>query len=343
MVAAKLTRSLAVCATLGALLAAALPSAALRAQDIAGPLVLYTNDFEKIISPRFKADTGRDVEVIQMSGGELLARIAAERANPRWDLVIFNGSNALHSLDQEGQLLRGYQAKGVAALTPAAKALAPANASWQPIGLSASCVVVYRKDLVKQPPAGFADLVEPRFRGKLGMADPAVAAPAYPCVAQFFHAMGEQKAKAYFQSLFKNDMRIFRTNAPTGRALQSGEIEMALLTSQIGYTLKAGGAPVEILWPAEGAPASLRGAGIQAATKRPEGARVFIDWLLMPATQQHLAEKGGPDGLFEATVAGVERRADGPPAGMKYNVAPADFAAANEEAIKTWFADQAVK
>ena len=44
--------------------------------------------------------------MVQMSGGELLARIAAEAANPQWDVLISNGSNALPALDGEGQLMR---------------------------------------------------------------------------------------------------------------------------------------------------------------------------------------------------------------------------------------------
>jgi DNA-binding transcriptional LysR family regulator len=71
----------------------------------------------------------------------------------------------------------------------------PENRSWFPIGLAASCVMLYRTDLVDQPPATFADLADPRFNGQFGMADPAVAAPAYPCVAQFFESLGDEGAR----------------------------------------------------------------------------------------------------------------------------------------------------
>lgn len=323
--------------------AASLLSMPAHADDTPGAVVLYTNDFENVLQERFRADTGRDVEVIQMSGGELLARIAAEAANPQWDAVIFNGSNALFALDQQEQLKRMVQPRNLANLNEIGKSQLPENRSWFPIGMAASCVMTYRTDLVQTPPARFEDLATEAFAGKVGMADPAVAAPAYPCVAQLFHAMGEEKARKMFSGYFDNGMRVFRTNGPVGRALASGDISVALLTSQVAYTLKAGGTPVEIVWPKEGAPASVRGVGVQAKTRRPEAAQAFVEWLLEPATQTYLQDSAGPDGLFEPTVTGAGRRADGPPDGLPYSVVPADFAAGNEEAIKTWFADQAVR
>lgn len=323
--------------------AASLFSMPAHADDTPGPIVLYTNDFENVLKDRFKADTGRDVDVVQMSGGELLARIAAEAANPQWDAVIFNGSNALFSLAEQGQLKRMMEPRNLGNLNEIGKAQMPEDKSWFPIGMAASCVLAFRSDLVSNAPTGFEDLLDAAYSGKVGMADPAVAAPAYPCVAQLFYSMGEDKARQMFSGLFENGLRVFRTNGPVGKALTSGDISVALLTSQVAYSLKAGGAPISIVWPKDGAPASVRGVGVQAKTKRPEASQAFVEWLLEPGTQKHLQDSAGADGLFEPTVTGAGRRADGPPEGAVYNVAPPAFAASNEEAIKTWFADQAVR
>jgi len=323
--------------------AASLFSMPAHADDTPGPIVLYTNDFENVLKDRFKADTGRDVDVVQMSGGELLARIAAEAANPQWDAVIFNGSNALFSLAEHGQLKRMMEPRNLGNLNEIGKAQMPEDKSWFPIGMAASCVLAYRSDLVSNEPKGFEDLLDAAYSGKVGMADPAVAAPAYPCVAQLFYSMGDDKARQMFSGLFENGMRVFRTNGPVGKALTSGDISVALLTSQVAYSLRAGGAPISIVWPKDGAPASVRGVGVQSKTKRPEASQAFVEWLLEPGTQKHLQDSAGADGLFEPTVTGAGRRADGPPEGAVYKVAPPAFAASNEEAIKTWFADQAVR
>lgn len=313
------------------------------AQDAAGPLVLYTNDFEGAITERFEADTGREIDVVQMSGGELLARIAAEASNPQWDALIFNGSYTFEMLDRQGMLMQGIEPANIGNLNALGRQYLAGNGAWFPIGLAASCVMLYRTDLVDQPPQVFADLADPRFEGMFGMADPAVAAPAYPCVAALFETMGEDAAKAMFTSLFDNGMRVFRTNGPTGRALSSGEISLALITSQVAYTVLADGeVPVEVIWPEDGAPGVVRGAAISAGTARPEASKAFVEWLLEPATQSYLADAIPSDGKFEPTVEGAVRRADGPPEGQRYIVASDGFAVDHEADIKSWFADQAL-
>lgn len=313
------------------------------AQDASGPLVLYTNDFEGVITQRFEADTSREIDVVQMSGGELLARIAAEASNPQWDALIFNGSYTFEMLDRQGMLMRGMEPANIGNLNPLGRQYLADSGAWFPIGLAASCVMLYRTDLVEQPPRVFADLADPRFEGMFGMADPAVAAPAYPCVAALFETMGEDAAREMFTDLFGNGMRVFRTNGPTGRALSSGEISLALITSQVAYTVLADGeVPVEVIWPEEGAPGVVRGVAISAGTARPEASKAFVEWLLEPATQSYLADAVASDGKFEPTVEGAVRRADGPPEGLRYIVASDGFAVDHEADVKSWFADQAL-
>jgi ABC-type Fe3+ transport system substrate-binding protein len=240
-------------------------------------------------------------------------------------------------------LMRGVEPSNLDNLNALGRQYLADGGAWFPIGLAASCVMLYRTDLVEEPPRDFADLADPRFEGQFVMADPAVAAPAYPCVAAFFGTMGSDVAQAMFTSLFENGMRVFRTNGPTGRALSTGEISLALITSQVAYTVLADGeVPVEVVWPEAGAPGVVRGAAISAGTARPEAAQAFVEWLLEPETQSYLADAIPSDGKFEPTVEGAVRRADGPSEGVRYIVASDGFAVDHEAEIKTWFADQAL-
>ncbi|WP_447956936.1 extracellular solute-binding protein [Vreelandella sp. EE7] len=309
---------------------------------LASPLVLYTNDFEDIIGERFTADTGFEIEVVQMSGGNLLARIAAERNNPNWDVLLFDGVGSLHSLDQQGLLKRDLEVDNQRHLTEQGRALLPESRAWVPAGTTASCALAYRTDLVDQAPTSFDDLTDSRFEGVVGQADPAVAAPAYPCVAWLHYDRGMEQARELYSGILDNDLRVFRTNGPTGRALASGEISVAMLSSPNAYALKESGEPVEVVWPEGGAPSSSRGVAIQADTEQTEAAEAFANWMLDPETQQFLTDNGGKDGLFLSPVEGVTPLPYGPEANAVYNVAPAEWAAENEAAIKNWFADQAV-
>ncbi|WP_462381427.1 extracellular solute-binding protein [Pseudomonas sp. Marseille-QA0892] len=325
-----------------ALALSVLPGVLVATEAWAGTLVLYTNDFEDIIGERFKTDTGHDIEVVQMSGGNLLARIAAERNNPHWDVVLFDGLGSLYNLDAEGQLRRGWTPENAKHLTEQGRALVPEDAAWMPSGATASCVIAYRTDRVETPPTSFSDLTAPAYRGEIGQADPAVAAPAYPCVAAQHHSMGMEAARALYSGLLDNDLRVFRTNGPVARALAAGEIQAAMLSSPFAYNLKHDGAPIDVVWPQDGAPASSRGVAIQAKSQNLEAAEAFVNWMVEPATQQFLTDNGGKDGLFLSPVEGVEPLPFGPPATARYDIAPADWSAEHEAEIKNWFADQAV-
>lgn len=316
--------------------------AGLVAASAAEPLVLYTNDFEDIIGDRFTADTGHEIEVVQMSGGNLLARIAAESNNPQWDVLLFDGVGSLHNIDQDGLFRRGWTPDNFDNLTEQARALVPESMGWMPVGSTASCVIAYRTDLVAEPPQGYADLTHERFKGLVGQADPAVAAPAYPCVAALHHDLGMDAARELYTGILDNDLRVFRTNGPTGRALAAGEIHVALLSSPPSYNLQRTEDNIAVVWPQEGAPASSRGTAIQAGTRHVDAAEAFVNWLLTPETQQFLTDEGGVDGYFLPSVHGVEQRADGPAPDAVYRIAPAAWAAENEAEIKNWFADQAV-
>lgn len=309
---------------------------------MASPLVLYTNDFEDIIGERFTADTGHDIEVIQMSGGNLLARIAAERNNPRWDVLLFDGVGSLHSMDQQGMFLRNLAPENERHLTEQGRSLVPENRAWMPAGTTASCVLVYRTDLVSQQPTAFADLTDSQYKGMIGQADPAVAAPAYPCVAWLHYDLGMDQARQLYSGILDNDLRVFRTNGATRRALSAGEIAVAMLSSPNAYTMIESGEPVAVVWPEEGAPSSSRGVAVQANTDKTEAALAFVNWMLSPETQQFLTDNGGADGLFLSPVEGVTPLHYGPPADAQYRVAPAAWAAEYEAEIKSWFADQAV-
>ncbi|WP_264878322.1 extracellular solute-binding protein [Vibrio agarivorans] len=312
----------------------------LSTQAFAAP-VLYTNDFEEIIGDQFTKDTGYELDVVKMSGGNLIARIAAERNNPQWDLILFNGDNTLHSLNVSGDLKEDLNAENVANLTAEAQALVPDNSAYYPVGISSACVIVKRKDNPIEI-NNYQDIIKPELKNLVGMADPSVAAPAYPCVAGLFHELGDEKARKLFSDSFDNGLRIFRTNGPTGRALQSGEIEVALLTSQQAYTFVNQGADFEIIWPETGAPATVRAFGVQAQTQHQEATEAFTEWMLSDKGQQFLADNGGSDGVFRPTIEQATEVSYGPGTEVKYNFTPVQFAYENDELIKSWFADNAV-
>lgn len=303
------------------------------------PLTVYLNDFDAVIPDLFKEKTGYDVEVVTGNGAETMSRIEAEKGNPQWDVVWMDSMYDIYNLDADGELLTGYTPENASGLTDFFQNLVPEDHCFYPTGAHAAGVLVYRNDIWSEEdaPKSFDDLSDPKYKDAVGMADPGVAAPAYPLAAYFMEQKGLEDGEAWFTSLFENGMKVYPKNPQVVKALSSGEISIAMLQESNAYKMVADGEPVTIVWPQEGAPASVRVAAISASTKQPEIAQAFVNFLLDPSVQQALVDTGD-EGYFTPSVDGVNAKEDREK-DPKLSAADVKFGTENEADIKAWFAD----
>ena len=303
------------------------------------PLLVYLNDFDAVIGDLFKEATGYDVEVVVGNGAETMSRIEAEKSNPQWDVVWIDSMYDIYNLSQDGSLLTGWEPENAANLTEFSAGLVPENKCFYPTGTHAAGVLVYRNDVYDETtaPKSIDDLTDPRFAGQVGMADPGVAAPAYPLAAGIMDAKGLEGGKEYFTTLFEQGLKVYPKNPQVVQALASKEISVALLQESNAYEMVNSGEPITIVWPEEGAPGSTRVAAINASTDQMEIAQMFVNFLLDADTQQALVNTGD-EGYFEPSVEGVQQKEDRDP-NAKLVVADVVFGAENEADIKAWFAD----
>ena len=177
-------------------------------EQAAEPLTVYLNDFDAIIPDLFKEKTGYDVEVVVGNGAEIMSRIEAEKSNPQWDVVWMDWMYDIYNLDLDGQLTTNVDVANAANLTDEFSALVPDDKCFYPTGAHAAGVIVYRNDIWSEEdaPKSYEDLTDPKYAGQIAMADPGVAAPAYPLAAYFFDEMSMDGAKEYFTTLFENGL-----------------------------------------------------------------------------------------------------------------------------------------
>ena len=307
------------------------------------PLLVYLNDFDAVIGDMFKEATGYDVEVVVGNGAETMSRIEAEKSNPQWDVVWIDSMYDIYNLSQDGSLLTDWEPENAANLTEFSKSLVPENKCFYPTGTHAAGVLVYRNDVYDDTtaPKTLDDLTDPRFTDQVGMADPGVAAPAYPLAAEIMYEKGMEAGQEYFSTLFSQGLKVYPKNPQVVQALASGEISVALLQESNAYEMVNSGEPITIVWPEDGAPGSTRVAAINASTDQMEIAKMFVNFLLDPETQQTLANTGD-EGYFEPSVEGVEMKADRDP-NAKLETADVAWGAEHEADIKAWFADMSVQ
>ena len=307
------------------------------------PLIVYLNDFDDVIADMFKEATGYDVEVVSGNSAEIMSRIAAEKGNPQWDVVWIDSMYDVYNLAGDGELMTDFEPENAVNLTDFSKTLVPENKCMYPTDIHAAGVLVYRNDVWSEAdaPKTFADLTDEKYKDQVGMADPGVAAPAYPLAAYFMDTLGLEAGEEYFTTLFDHGLKVFPKNPQVVQALAGGDISIAMLQETNAYDMVASGEPITIIWPEDGAPGSTRVAAISAQSEQPEIAKMFVNFLLDAKTQQALVDTGD-EGYFEPSVNGVNAKAERDP-NAKLAVADEVFGAENEADIKAWFADMSAQ
>lgn len=307
------------------------------------PLIVYLNDFDDVIADMFKEATGYDVKVVSGNSAEIMSRIAAEKGNPQWDVVWIDSMYDVYNLAGDGELMTDFEPENAVNLTDFSKTLVPENKCMYPTDIHAAGVLVYRNDVWSEAdaPKTFADLTDEKYKDQVGMADPGVAAPAYPLAAYFMDTLGLEAGEEYFTTLFDHGLKVFPKNPQVVQALAGGDISIAMLQETNAYDMVASGEPITIIWPEDGAPGSTRVAAISAQSEQPEIAKMFVNFLLDAKTQQALVDTGD-EGYFEPSVNGVNAKAERDP-NAKLAVADEVFGAENEADIKAWFADMSAQ
>jgi len=154
-------------------------------------------------------------------------------------------------------------------------------------------------------PEGFKtwdDLLESKVNGKLATRNDLTAS-----MAGIFDWMEQELGSDYLAKFGKQKAKYYTSAVPMGQAVASGEAGVTNITvPSIAEDLKAQGAPVEYAVP-EPAFGIMWGAGVPETSRRPNAARVLLDFLMSPEGQEAI----NGNGLGVAGREGVEGTLDG--------------------------------
>ncbi|WP_163582934.1 extracellular solute-binding protein [Gracilibacillus saliphilus] len=314
-----------------------------KAEEGNGPLVLYANDLTDYIADMFEEATGYKMEVVHGGGGEILSRMEAEQGNPQWDVVWTGAMSSFHGFAERDFFYEGFEPENLQYMTDEGLALLPENNAYFPMSIHAAALIAYNTELIdeEEVPKNWTEFLN--YKGNVAMADPAVAAPAYPVVSYIFHENGLEKTKGKFQKLFEEGrLKVFPKNGPLGQALINGDAEVAALQEHNAYELKNSGEPVDFIWPEDGAAGSVRAIGISKDTDQLEAAEAFVEFMLDPETQTALAAIDDRDSLFTPFAEGATPDPIRDP-DPYIELPEIEWASEHEAEIKEWFADQAIQ
>lgn len=244
-----------------------------------GELPTYFNAFEQ--------DTGIHVNYVRLSAGEMMARIAAEKANPQ-ATVMHGGSSETYIAAHKEGLLLPYQSSELPNI-PAA--YHDPDGVWNPIYVGAIafvCNTDWFKENNAALPASWADLLKSEFKGQVSMAHPATSGTSYTVLATILQLFGEEQGFEYMKKLNANVRQYTKAGAAPPMEAALGEAAVAITFSHDGLKPKVEGYPVELVFPSEGTGYEIGGAALIKGgfAEEQENAKRFIDWFMSARGQE---------------------------------------------------------
>jgi len=145
--------------------------------------------------------------------------------------------------------------------------------------------IAYNTNLVKpdDAPKSFADLLDPKWAGKMVKGHPAYSGTIMTTTFQLVRELGWD----YFEKLSKQRIMQVQSSTDPPKKLALGERSVMADGNEYNVVLlKEAGQPVEPVYPTEGTPTVSGPTGILATAPHPNAARLFQAWLHTRETQQ---------------------------------------------------------
>jgi iron(III) transport system substrate-binding protein len=255
-------------------------------------LTVYSGREEEIVAPlfeRFEEETGVDVEVRYGDSAELAATIAEEGDNSPADVFFGQDPGSLGAvsdrlaslpddvLERVDERFRG-------------------GDKW--VGTSGRTrVIVYNTDALSEDevPDSVFDLVDPKWRGKIGIAPTNASFQAFVTAMRL--DVGEERTREWLEGVKQNEPKFYEKNTPIVEAAASGEIELGLVNHYYLYLVRAEqgeDAPIENHYLAgddPGALVTVAGAGVLEGAEHEDAAVRFLEFLLADEQQRFYSEE----------------------------------------------------
>jgi iron(III) transport system substrate-binding protein len=252
-----------------------------------GKVIWYTSvdlQVAATISKAFEAKfPGIAVRVERTGAERVFQRISQERASNIFACDVAQSSDAAHYIvwKREGALTP-YVPEDVAKHFPDQHKDADGLfASWRLF----LCGIAYNNKLVKveDAPKSFADLLDPKWTGKLVKGHPSYSGAIMTATQQMARDLGW----SYFQKLAKQKVMQVQAAVDPAKKLALGE--RAVAVDAIDYLitrLKETGEPVEFVYATEGTPLITGPSAIMKSPPNPNAARLFHNWSFTVEAQQ---------------------------------------------------------
>jgi putative spermidine/putrescine transport system substrate-binding protein len=155
-------------------------------------------------------------------------------------------------------------------------------------------VLAYNPERVKEPPTSFADLLDPKYKGRVGF--PNVNA-FYVMLAASLYASGTttdfDKARQLMTRLNDNGLHLYPSTDAGGPPFKTGEIDIGIIWLARINMWQNAGIPIKAAFPKEGCILYVTGMVVPKNAADKKGAYAYLNGMLEPSAQRGFAEHMG--------------------------------------------------
>jgi len=296
-----------------------------------GKVVVYTSNILSLSRTLQLAFNKRfpeiAVELVRLGGGALHSKIMTEHAAAKLVADVLEYSD-------RGLIQRAMYRGIVGKHTPPTDGLYPAQTKVHGMIYPGSVylyLIAYNPVLVPDPPKSWMDLVDARFRNKLGLVPAELGGTPWMTALFQYQVLGKN-SESYWQKLAAQKPRFFTSAAPLGKSVVSGETPVAVALDVVSLEDIKQGAPVKMVYPPEGVVVIVFNNALATAPKNPNAGKLWLNWTLSREGQE----------VWVKQVGGLSVRTDiAPPAGAPAKVntwqaSEEDFVKLRDPYTKRW-------
>ena len=255
-------------------------SVAAQAEELTVYSALAKEHFAELITAFQKKEPDIKVNQLLDSNGPVIARILAEKENPRADIILGASVPGLIMLEQKGMLMP-YAPSGLSEIKDRFYDHKGDVPQWVGTDAWASAVcfnTVEGANHGAEEPTSWKDLLKPEYKGVIVMPNPNSSATGLLAIVGWMKILGEDEAWKYMDALHENIAQYVHSGSKPCRMAAAGEAMVGIAYPAPGVKAINDGAPLSIVIPKEGVGSEVEGVAILAGARHLDAAKKLADF-----------------------------------------------------------------
>lgn len=241
---------------------------------------IFQEEEARKILDRFKEETGIDYDILRLPSGEAVSRVQNEMSKPQADFLM-GGPADSHVVLKDAGALEAYVSPNASDIADNMK---DSEGFWTGFYLNPIAIGInedrWKEKYGNDPyPETFKDLLDPKFKGEIGMSDPATSGTAYTAVASLAQVWGQDEMIDFVRQLLPNLKERPKSGIEPIQKAAKGEYTIGITFLGDQLKIKKQGNPITSIVP-EGAGYEVGALSIVKNGPNTEAAKKLMDFML---------------------------------------------------------------